>query len=90
MESLESDRTFVASRPSIRSTTTTVDWRSYASTNRNPVYNRNINGNFFSTSTRINRKAFKGKDRDMYVLQSTRGGTVVHCASESEYDELCL
>ncbi len=88
IESLESDKTLVAGRPSVRSTTTTVDWRTSTTTNRNSAYNRGTNGSYFSS--RPHKKMHKSRDKDLYVLHSSRGRAVVHCPSESEYDELCL
>lgn len=88
VESIETEKTLVAGRPSVRSTTTTIDWRSNNFNNRSTYGRNNINDNYLNVKN--TRKNSKYKDKDLYVLQSARGGTMVRCASESEYEELCL
>ncbi|XKL61860.1 hypothetical protein PGB90_001693 [Kerria lacca] len=82
-ESLETDRTLVGGRLSLRSTTTTIERERDRRTN-------NSNGYYFANSARTNKKFYQHQEKDTYVLQSSHGNTLVHCPSESEYDELCL
>ena len=89
-ESVDTDKTLIAGRPSLRSTTTTIDWRTNQSTPRSYSYFRDTNGHYYSSSSRSFKKSQRDRNKDMYVMQSSRGGAVVHCTSESEFDELCL
>lgn len=88
---VETDKTLVAGRPSVRSTTTTVDWRTNTPANRNSVYNRNLNCSYHVVSRSDKKKRKNDEKTDVYVMHSKLGPAMpIHCASESEYDELCL